>query len=314
MRVAQHIIQRLLLTIPVIIGMSIIIFLFLRLVPGDPATVILGLRATPEGLAVIRRDLGLDLPIHLQYLHWVGNLLRGDLGQDYRSHELVSTLLKQRLPVTAELALLSMMLSLVVAIPLGVMAASRQGSRTDWAALGLGLFGISMPDFWLGIILILTLSLGLGLFPSSGFVPLSQGLWDNLRTMLLPALTLATGLAAALIRMTRSAVLEVLNRDFVKFLRAKGLREHLVVYKHVLRNASIPIVTMVGMQFGYLLGGAVIVEELFSIPGVGRLIVNAMLERNYPVVQASVLVVALMFVLVNLATDVLYAALNPRIK
>ena len=314
MRVLRYVIQRLILTIPVIVGMSILVCLLLRLVPGDPAQVILGLRSTPEGLAIIRRDLGLDLAIHLQYLHWVGNLLHGDLGQDYRSHVLVSTLLQQRLPVTIELALISMTRALLIAIPIGVTAAAHQGSRGDWVALGLGLFGISVPDFWLGIILILTLSLGLGLFPSSGFVPMREGLWSNLATMALPALTLATGLVAALIRMTRSAMLDMLNRDFVKFLRAKGLRESLVIYKHVLRNASIPIVTMVGMEFGFLLGGAVIVEQLFSLPGVGRLIVDAMLERNYPVVQASVLVVALMFVAVNMATDILYAVLNPKLK
>ena len=313
-RLAQYIVQRLLLTVPVLFGLSIVVFLLLRLVPGDPAAVILGLRATPEGLAIIRRDLGLDLPLHLQYLHWLGNLLRGDLGQDYRSHVMVTTLLKERLPVTLELTFMAMALSLILAIPLGVRAGAREGGRTDRAALALGLFGISVPDFWLGIMLILTLSLGLGLFPSSGYVPLAQDPLGNLRSLFLPALTLATGLAAVLVRMTRSAVLEVLSRDFVKFLRAKGLRERLVIYKHVLRNASIPIITVVGLQFGYLLGGAVIVEEVFSLPGVGRLIVSATLERNYPVVQAAVLVVATLFVLVNLVTDVLYGVLNPRIR
>jgi peptide/nickel transport system permease protein len=294
--------------------MSIIVFLLLRLVPGDPAMVILGLRATPEGLAIIRQELGLDLPIHLQYWQWLGGILHGDLGQDYRSNILVTTLLKDRLPVTIELTLLALLFSFVIALPLGVRAAVQPRSAADRGALTLGLLGISIPDFWLGIMLILTLSLNLGLFPSSGFVPLTESLWANLRSLFLPALTLAVGLAAVLVRMTRSAVLEALNRDFVKFLQAKGLREHLIIYKHVLRNASIPIVTVIGLQFGYLLGGAVIVEELFSLPGVGRLIVNATLERNYPVVQAGVLVVALMFILVNLATDVLYGLLNPRIR
>jgi peptide/nickel transport system permease protein len=294
--------------------MSIIVFLLLRLVPGDPAMVILGLRATPEGLAIIRQELGLDLPIHLQYWQWLGGILHGDLGQDYRSNILVTTLLKDRLPVTIELTLLALLFSFVIALPLGVRAAVQPRSAADRGALTLGLLGISIPDFWLGIMLILTLSLNLGLFPSSGFVPLTESLWANLRSLFLPALTLAVGLAAVLVRMTRSAVLEALNRDFVKFLQAKGLRERLIIYKHVLRNASIPIVTVIGLQFGYLLGGAVIVEELFSLPGVGRLIVNATLERNYPVVQAGVLVVALMFILVNLATDVLYGLLNPRIR
>jgi peptide/nickel transport system permease protein len=314
MRSLQYIAQRILLTIPVIVGMSILVFLLLRLVPGDPAMVILGLRATPENLEIIRRELGLDQPIHLQYLLWAGNILQGDLGKDYRSHELVTTLLKQRLPVTLELTLMAMALSLLASVPLGVLAAARQGGRIDLTALSLGLVGISVPDFWLGILFILTLSLRLGLFPSSGFVPLLEDPLENLRSLFLPALTLAIGLSAELVRMTRSAVLDVLNRDFVRFLRAKGLKERLVIYKHVLRNASIPIVTIIGMQFGYLLGGAVIVEELFSVPGVGRLIVSATLERNYPVVQAAVLVVALLFILVNLATDLLYAVLNPKIR
>lgn len=314
MRLMEYVVERLLWTIPVLVGMSIIVFLLLRLVPGDPATVILGLRATPEGLAIVRQELGLDLPIHLQYLHWVGNLLRGDLGQDYRSHVQVTTLLRQRLPVTIELTLLALTLSLGIAIPLGVRAAAQQGSPTDQTALTLGLLGISIPDFWLGIMLILVFSLGFGLFPSSGFVPLTQSVLGNLRSLFLPALTLAVGLAAVMVRMTRSSVLETLNRDFVKFLRAKGLRERLVIYKHVLRNASIPIVTVAGLQFGYLLGGAVIVEEVFSLPGVGSLIVNATLERNYPVVQAGVLTVAFMFIMVNLATDVLYAVLNPKLR
>lgn len=314
MRLAPYITKRILLIIPVLFGMSILVFLLLRLVPGDPAMVILGLRATPEGLATIHEELGLDLPIHRQYLHWLSNVLQGDLGQDYRSNIPVTTLLKERLPVTIELTLMALMLAIIIAIPLGVSAAVRPQSSTDQGALALGLLGISIPDFWLGIMLILTLSLGLGLFPSSGFVPLTENLLGNIRSLSLPALTLAVGLAAVLVRMTRSAMLEVLNRDFVKFHRAKGLRESSIIYKHVLRNAGIPIVTVIGLQFGYLLGGAVIVEEVFSLPGVGRLIVNATLERNYPVVQAGVLVVALMFILVNLATDVLYGVLNPRIR
>jgi peptide/nickel transport system permease protein len=313
-RLMRYVVQRLLLLLPVLFGASLIIFLLLRLVPGDPAMVILGLRATPEGLAIVREELGLDLPIHLQYLHWLGNLLQGNLGQDYRSNILVTTLLKQRLPVTIELTLLSLVLSSIVAIPLGIRAAVRPQGAANKGATLLGLIGISIPDFWLGIMLMLALSLGLRAFPSSGYVPLTESLLGNLRSLFLPALTLAVGLAAVLVRVTRAAMLEVLQRDFVRFLHAKGLRERLIIYKHVLRNASIPIITVIGMQFGYLLGGAVIVEEVFSLPGVGRLIVTATLERNYPVVQAGMLVVALMFILVNLATDVLYAVINPKIR
>lgn len=306
--------RRLLLTIPVLVGMSIVVFLLIRLVPGDPAQVILGLRATPEGIAAIHRDLGLDLPIHRQYLRWLSNFLTGDMGQDYRSHMPVTTLLRQRLPVTIELAGISMLLSVLVAIPLGVAAAVRRGRAADRAATLLGLTGISIPDFWLGIMLVLLISLRLGLLPSSGFRPLTENLPDNLRSMALPALTLATGLAAVLVRMTRASMLEILNKEYIRFTRAKGLRERLVIYKHALRNASIPIITLIGLQSGYLLGGAVIVEQVFDLPGLGSLTVNATLERNYPVVQATALVIGLLFVAVNLATDVTYAFLNPKIR
>ncbi len=314
MRLTRYIAQRLLLLLPVLFGTSLLVFLLLRLIPGDPALVILGLRATPEGVRIIHQDLGLDLPIHLQYLHWLGGLLRGNLGKDYRSNILVTTLLQDRLPVTIELTLLSLALAAIIAIPLGVRAAVQPQSVSSKGATVLALVGISIPDFWLGIMLILAMSLGLRAFPSSGFVPLSQDLLGNLRSLFLPTLTLAVGLSAVLVRVTRTAMLEVLQRDFVRFLYAKGLRARLIIYKHVLRNASIPIITVIGLQFGYLLGGAVIVEELFSLPGVGRLIVTSTLERNYPVVQASVLIVALMFILVNLVTDVLYAVLNPKIR
>jgi peptide/nickel transport system permease protein len=309
MRTIAH---RLALLLPTLFGASLVVFVMLRLVPGDPAQVIMGLRATPEGLAVIRRDLGLDLPIHMQYVTWLGNLLNGDLGQDYRSNVAVTTLLAVRLPVTLQLTLMSLTLAVAVAVPLGLRAAMRPGGIADRTASVVGLVGISIPDFWLGIMLILAFSLGLGLFPSSGYVPFSQSPVDNLRSFVLPSLTLTAGLAAVLVRVTRAAASEVLARDFVRFLRAKGLRERAVIYVHVLRNAGVTIVTVIGLQFGYLLGGAVIVEQVFVLPGVGSLIVNAALERNYPVVQAGMLIVALLFIFVNLATDVLYAILNPR--
>jgi len=314
MGLARFLARRALLTIPVLVGMSVVVFLLIRLVPGDPAQVILGLRATPEGIAAIHRDLGLDLPLHRQYGHWLTNLVTGDLGQDYRSHVPVTVLLRQRLPVTLELAALSMLMSLLVAIPLGVAAAVRRGGAADRAATLLGLLGISIPDFWLGIMLILFIALELGALPSSGFRPLAEDAVGNLRSLVLPASTLAAGLAAVLVRMTRASMLEVLNKEFIRFTRAKGLRERLVIYKHALRNASIPIITVIGLQSGYLLGGAVVVEQVFDLPGLGSLAVNATLERNYPVVQATALAIGLMFVAVNLATDVAYALLNPRIR
>jgi len=306
--------RRLLLTIPVLFGMSVVVFLLIRLVPGDPAQVILGLRATPEGLAAIHRDLGLDLPLPRQYVQWLENFVTGNMGQDYRSHIPVTVLLRQRLPVTLELAALSMLMSVLIALPLGVAAAVRRGGTADRAATLLGLVGISIPDFWLAIMLILFVALGLGVLPSSGFRPLVEDVAANLRSLLLPAVTLAAGLAAVLVRMTRASMADVLNREYIRFTRAKGLRERLVVYKHALRNASIPIITVIGLQSGYLLGGAVVVEQVFDLPGLGSLTVNATLERNYPVVQATAMVIGLMFVAVNLATDVAYALLNPRIR
>lgn len=314
MRLLRYIAGRLLLLLPVLFGTSVLIFLLLRLIPGDPAQVILGLRATPERLAIVRAELGLDLPIHQQYGQWLGKLLQGDLGKDFRSNEAVIALLSVRLPVTIQLTLMSLTMAVLIAVPLGIRAAIRPGGIADRLSMLLGLFGISIPDFWLGIMLILLFALGLRMFPSSGYVRLDADLLGNLRAFFLPALTLAVGLSAVLVRITRSAVLEVLELDFVKFLRAKGLREQRVIYQHVLRNASIPIVTVIGLQFGYLLGGAVIVEEVFSLPGVGRLIVSYTLERNYPVVQAGMLVVAFLFIMVNLATDVIYALLNPKIR
>jgi len=314
MGLVRFLARRLLLTIPVLFGMSVVVFLLIRLVPGEPAQVILGLRATPEGLAAIHRDLGLDLPLHRQYVQWLSNFVTGNMGQDYRSHMAVTVLLRQRLPVTLELASLAMLLSVVIAIPLGVAAAVRRGGAADRTATLLGLVGISIPDFWLAIMLILFVALELGVLPSSGFRPFGEDAAGNLRSLLLPAVTLAAGLAAVLVRMTRASMVDVLSREFIRFARAKGLRERLVVYKHALRNASIPIITVIGLQSGYLLGGAVIVEQVFDLPGLGSLTVSATLERNYPVVQATAMVIGLMFVAVNLATDVAYALLNPRIR
>ena len=306
--------KRVLMVVPILFGVSVIVFFMLRLVPGDPAQVILGLRATPEGLAAIHRDLGLDLPIHRQYVHWLGNFLSGDLGRDYRSNIAVTTLLAQRLPVTVELTLLSILISTAVSIPLGVQAARNPKGLADRCTDAIGLVGISLPDFWLGIILILVFSLGLGVFPSSGYTPIAVSPVRNFMGFVLPSLTLAVGLAAVLVRVTRSAVLEVLSMNFVRFLRAKGLSERSIVYRHVLRNAALPIVTVTSMQFGYLLGGAVIVEQVFDLPGVGNLIVTATLERNFPIVQAGVLIVAAIVIFVNLVADLLYLLLNPRMS
>jgi peptide/nickel transport system permease protein len=312
--VAQVLIGRLVLAVPMLLGMSVLVFLIIRLVPGDPVLAVLGLNATPELVARLREDLGLNEPVYVQYVTWLADVLRGDFGLDYRSNEPIGQVLLDRLPVTIELTLFSMFLSVLIAIPLGVLAAVRRGRVADKATQGISLVGISVPDFWLGIMLILVFALGLGILPSSGFVPLAEDPVENVRHMLLPSLALAAGLAAVLIRITRAAMLDVLHQDYIRFTRAKGVSERAVIFKHALRNASIPIVTVVGLQAGYLLGGAIVIEQVFALPGVGRLVLDSVLQRNYPVVQASVLMVGLMFVLTNLAADLLYSVLNPKLR
>ena len=311
--IGAYVARRFLLTIPAMLAMSVIVFFIVRLVPGDPAIAILGLRASPESVAALREELRLDDPIWVQYVTWLGNVLQGDLGVDYHSHEPIREQLVTRLPVTLEMALLAMLMSVVLAIPLGVLAAVKRGPA-DVASSFLGLVGISIPDFWLGVLLILLVSLVLGWLPSSGYVPLRESVWGNISHLLLPSFTLALGLAAVLTRTTRAAVLDVLHRPYVQTARAKGLAERAVVVGHVFRNAAIPIVTVLGLQLGYILGGAIVIEQIFSLPGVGRLTLNAVLNRNYPVIQGAVLLVTFLFMLVNILTDALYAMLDPRIR
>ena len=310
---ALYIARRFLLTVPAMLAMSVIVFMMIRLIPGDPALVILGLRSSPENIQVLRQDLRLDDPLWVQYGPWLGGVLRGDLGLDYRTHEPIREQLLSRLPVTLEMAFLAMAMSALLAIPLGLLAATRRGAPEHGTML-LGLIGISIPDFWLGVMLILIVSLELGWLPSSGYVPMSESLWGNISHMLLPALTLALNLAAVLSRTVRTAVLDVLERPFVRTARAKGLRERAVILGHILKNAAIPVITVMGLQLGYVLGGAIIIEQIFALPGVGRLTLNAVLERNYPVVQGAVLLITFFVMMVTIFTDALYAVLDPRVR
>jgi peptide/nickel transport system permease protein len=308
-----YIARRFLLTIPAMLAMSVIVFSIIRLVPGDPVMVILGTRATPQSIATLREQLHLNDPLVVQYTNWLGDLFHGDLGIDYRTHEPIRHMILTRLPITLELASMAMLMAALIGIPLGVLAATRRGIA-DGGATGLGFIGISIPDFWLGVMLILVFALELRWLPSSGYVPLRESVWGNISHLLLPALTLAINFAAVLTRTTRGAVLDVLNRPYVRTARAKGLRERAIVNGHVLKNASVPIITVMGLQFGFALGGAVIIEQVFAIPGVGRLTLNAVLERNYPVIQGAVLVVTFLFMLVNILTDALHAVLDPRVR
>jgi peptide/nickel transport system permease protein len=306
------VVRRLLLTIPTLFVMSVVVFLIIRLVPGDPVRTMLGFRATDANVAEIRHQLGLDQPLLNQYLNWAGALVRGDLGKDIVSHAPLADLLAQRLPVTFELTALSMLLAVLVGVPLGIRAAT--GGR--WAKRlteGFVVFGISVPDFWLGIMLVLVFAGTLVILPPSGYMPFASDPLGNLRYMVLPVLTLATGEAAYILRTTRSAITSVMDRPFVTFLRAKGISPRRVVFGHVLRNAGPSIVTVIGIQVGVLLGGAIIVETMFALPGVGRLVVTGINQRNYPTVQVGVLAIATIFIAVSLATDLIVGWLDPRV-
>jgi peptide/nickel transport system permease protein len=306
--------RRLALVVPMLLGMSVLVFGLMRLVPGDPAVIVLGYKATPEGVRALRETFHLDDPLPEQYLRWLWGAARGDFGIDFRQNEPIGRMILDRLPVTFELTLLAALGAVVIGIPLGLLGGARRGGAADRATLAMGLVGISVPDFWLGIMLILALSLGAQLLPSSGFVPFTQDPLGNLWHLALPALTLATSRAAVLSRMTRAAVLDTVHRGYVQFARAKGLRERAVLVRHVLPNAAIPIITVLGLQIGYMLGGAIVVETIFALPGVGRMTLDAVLERNYPVVQSTVLVIGALFMLVNLLTDVLYGVVDPRVR
>ncbi len=306
--------RRLGLAVPLLFGMSLLVFGLMRLVPGDPAVAVLGYKATPEGIRALREAFHLDEPLPQQYLRWLAGAARGDFGLDFRQNEPIGRMILDRLLITLELTLLASAGAALLGVPLGLLGGGRRGGAADRAALAVGLVGVSIPDFWLGIMLILALSLWAGLFPSGGFVPFTEAPLENLLGMALPAFTLALSRAAVLARLTRAAVLDVMQRGFVQYARAKGLGERALLVRHVLPNAAIPIVTVLGLQIGYMLGGAIVVETIFTLPGVGRMTLDAVLERNYPVVQSTVLVIGALFMLVNLATDILYGLIDPRVR
>lgn len=304
--------RRTAIMLPVLIAMSIFVFMIIRLVPGDPVRTMLGFRATEENVATIRADLGLDRPVVEQYLDWAGGLLRLDLGKDFISDLPLTTLLAERLPVTLQLTIMAMGLAVLVGIPLGVLAATRR-KNTGRATTAFAIAGISIPDFWLGIMLVLVFAGTFRLLPPSGFVPFFEDPVANIRYMILPVITLAVAETAYILRTTRASMEETLGSPFITFLRAKGVSENRITYRHALRNAAIPIVTVVGIQVGVLLGGAIVIESLFAMPGIGRMLVTAINQRNYPVIQAGVLVVALIFLIVNFIADLLYGFLDPRL-
>jgi peptide/nickel transport system permease protein len=312
-----YVIRRLLLTVPVLTGVSIIIFVILRAIPGDAIDTQLESSGnlTPAQRAEARRELGLDKPIWRQYVIWSTNVIRGDLGRSYQSRRLVATELKNRIPVTAELALLTVALVVLTGIPIGIFSATRRDDVADYLARSLTVVALSAPTFWIGIMLLFFSSRFFHYFPpiGQGFNLLSDPA-TNLRGMIFPAVTLAAPLSAVSMRLMRSQMLEVLRQDYVRTAWAKGLREREVIARHSLKNAIIPVITVLGVQFGVLLGGTVITEQVFAIPGVGALLRLAIFQRDYPLVQSIVLFLAVVFVLLNLFVDLLYARLDPRVR
>jgi len=310
----KYLIRRLLLAIPTLIGVSFFVFLSLRLVPGDPAIALAGELATPEIVAQVRADLGLDDPLHIQYLTYMGRMLQGDMGDSIRSGLPVLDEIELRLPRTLLLTFVSLIVAGMIGIPLGIAAATRPNSLLDTGSMIVALLGVSMPIFWLGLMLMILfavlipdwLNLSGPLLPPTG-----SGTWQH---MVMPVTALAANSIALQARMTRSSMLEVLGQDYIRTARAKGQHERVVIYYHALRNAMLPIVTIIGLQFGTLLGGAVLTETVFSWPGIGRLLVDSIGYRDYPVIQGTVLVIAIGFVLTNILVDVLYAYLDPRIQ
>lgn len=309
----QYISRRLLILPVVLLGVSILVFLVIHLVPGNPAQVIAGADAPPETVQAIERELGLDRPLPEQYLRYLGRVIQGDLGTSLRSNRPVLDEVMTALPKTIQLALAAAVITPLVALPLGVVAAAKRGTAVDTGLMMVSMLGITLPVFAVGLGLMWIFGYELRLLPISGT---GGPIWtlDGLRSMILPAVTLAVGSVATMARLTRSTMLEVLGQDFVRVARAKGLRETPVLLKHALPNALLPIVTVLGLQFAYLLSGAVVTETIFAIPGVGRLAVYAIQARDFPVVQGAVLIISLLFVLVNLLVDLLYAVIDPRIQ
>lgn len=311
-----YVLRRLLLVVPTLLGASVLVFALMRLIPGDVVDVMLGsdVVMNPAERAILRAMFGVDQPLHIQYLRWLGSVLQGHFGTSLRTTQPVLDMIFQRVGITVELALLSVVLSAVVAVPLGMMAAIRRNGATDLAAHTVTLLGLSMPYFWVASLLLLASSALLQWSPSLIWVSPFERPLTNLSQIALPVLSLSAGLMAIVMRMARSAMLEVLDQDYIRTARANGVRERGVMVRHALRNAAIPIITVIGLQTGYLLGGAVVIEQIFGLPGIGLMILDGIYQRDYPVVQGAVLFVAVVFVVVSLLVDLTYAFLDPRIR
>ena len=311
----SHLGTRILQVIPTILLVSVLVFALQQLMPGDPAIVLAGEeRGDAQVLAQIRSELWLDRSLPVQYLHWMGGVVRGDLGFSWRIRQPVSELILTKLPVTMQLGGMAFLIALCIGVPMGVLSAVYRNRLLDYVANFIGLAGLSTPNFWLGIMLILLVSVQLGWLPPSGYVPLTEDWRQSLATTIMPAFVLGNAIAAILMRHTRSAMLTVLDQDYIRTARAKGLKERQVVMRHAFRNALVPVVTLGALELGTLLSGAVLTEQVFSIPGFGKMVVDAVFNRDYPVVQGVVLVAATLIIVLNLLADLLYAVINPRLR
>jgi len=312
----RYILRRILLLLPTLLGVSILVFGLMRLLPGDVVQVLIGpeLNVSDEQRAALYRMLGLDAPLHVQFFRWLGGVLRGDLGFSLRTDQPVIKIIQQRLPVTLELAILSLVFSWLLAIPLGILAAVRRNGAIDLFSQLVGLIGLSVPNFWLATMLLLFTSLVMRWQPSPLWVGFFDRPWINIQIMILPVISLSVAQVAVVMRMMRSTMLEVLGHDYIRTARAKGLSETAMLVGHALKNAFIPVVTVMGVQVGLLLSGAVVIEQIYGLPGIGWMILNGIYQRDYTLVQGGVLFVAVAFVLVNLLVDLLYAYLDPRIR
>lgn len=306
--------RRLGVALPTLLLVSMMVFGLQKLLPGDPALALAGEERSPEVIEYLREKYRFNDPVPVQYAAWLGGLLQGDFGTSVRTRLPIGTMLAEKLPVTIELAILSMLVALVLGLPIGILAALKRGSALDYGASLFGLAGLSIPNFWLGIMLILLFSVNLGWLPAGGYVPPSESLWGNLKSMLMPAFVLGTGTAAIIMRHTRSAMIQAMKQDYVRTARAKGVKERKLVLRHALPNALIPVVTLGTLQFGELLAGAVLTEQVFSIPGFGKMIVDGVFGRDYAVVQAVVLCTAAVFLLMSFLADLAYVLLNPRLR
>lgn len=310
----SYILKRVLSMIPVLFIVATIVFFLIHLVPGDPAAVILGPEATPQEVEQLREQLGLNKPIYEQFFSWFGGLFQGDLGDSIYMRKPVLEAFSDHIGPTLSLALLAQGISILIAIPIGVLAAKKRGTSVDRVFMLIAMIGLSLPSFLLGLLLMLLFGVHLKWLPAAGYQPISAGIWEHIRYMILPAFALGTIQAAVIARMTRSSMLDVLSMNYIKTAKAKGLKQRVIIYKHAFRNAFIPILTILGETFGSLITGAVVTETVFNLPGIGQLVVNAIVRRDYEVIQGTILIMAMMYLLLNLLIDLLYGVIDPRVR